>query len=251
MEISMFDASTSVPFSEGRSLLHVALAGSFVSFSDRVLCLLQAEFPKFGFERVDGAILDWPAPTDGLHLLICEEGLVAKALRLSASGRAAVAVAYEDAPSIAARLAALGVDTFPSNLSLLPMNLRLDAWLSVVSLLLHGESYVPVSVLRGLAGRSKSLGTLRDGDDESEGPMPSVDPSSGLGPIPQRLTGQERRILPLIAQGKQNKVIADELALSEHTVKLHVHHIIGKLGLRNRTEVARYYLARPVERRVL
>jgi DNA-binding NarL/FixJ family response regulator len=56
-------------------------------------------------------------------------------------------------------------------------------------------------------------------------------------------------VLPLVAQGKQNKVIAEELAMSEHTVKLHVHHIIGKLGVRNRTEVARYYLsqAAPVE----
>jgi DNA-binding NarL/FixJ family response regulator len=125
-----------------------------------------------------------------------------------------------------------------------PMNLRLDAWLSIVSLLLHGESYVPVGVLRELAGRSESLVTLRHGEGAFQKRTVPAEPPSGLGSILEGLTGQERKILPLVAQGKQNKVIADELTLSEHTVKLHVHHIISKLGLRNRTEVARYYLAR-------
>lgn len=243
----MFDEAFAVPLLEHRPPLRVALAGSFVSFSDRLLSLLQAEFPAFEFERVDGAALDGPARANRLHLLICEEGLIAQALLLPRSAQAAVAVAFDDAPSIAAHLAGLGLDGLPAGLSLLPMNLRLDAWLSVMGLLLQGESYVPMSVLRELTGWSRGSGSLRNATGGLEGSRPPAGP----GPAPQRLTGQERRILPLIAQGKQNKVIADELALSEHTVKLHVHHIIGKLGLRNRTEVAGYYLARLSEREAL
>ncbi|MEM9634014.1 MAG: LuxR C-terminal-related transcriptional regulator, partial [Pseudomonadota bacterium] len=35
---------------------------------------------------------------------------------------------------------------------------------------------------------------------------------------------------------------ADRLSLSEHTIKLHIHHIISKLGVSNRTEAAAIYL---------
>ena len=42
---------------------------------------------------------------------------------------------------------------------------------------------------------------------------------------------------------KANKFIAHHLDLSESTVKLHIHHIISKLGVSNRTEAAIAYLA--------
>ncbi len=58
------------------------------------------------------------------------------------------------------------------------------------------------------------------------------------------LTPRELQILPLIAQGLQNKVIAGTLDLSEHTVKLHTHNIFAKLGVSNRTAAAKWYLSR-------
>jgi hypothetical protein len=39
----------------------------------------------------------------------------------------------------------------------------------------------------------------------------------------------------------QNKIIAAALGLSEHTVKIHIHNIITKLGMHNRTEVVALY----------
>ncbi|MDN3722302.1 helix-turn-helix transcriptional regulator [Roseibium salinum] len=44
------------------------------------------------------------------------------------------------------------------------------------------------------------------------------------------LTPRENEVLALIAQGLQNKNIAAALRLSEHTIKLHIHHIISKMG---------------------
>nr|WP_246849425.1 LuxR C-terminal-related transcriptional regulator [Rubellimicrobium arenae] len=58
------------------------------------------------------------------------------------------------------------------------------------------------------------------------------------------LTDRELQVLELVSRGKQNKSVAAELGLSEHTVKLHMHHIISKLGARNRTEVTVWYLSR-------
>ncbi len=52
------------------------------------------------------------------------------------------------------------------------------------------------------------------------------------------LTEQETRILELIATGLSNKVIGKELDIAEGTVKVHVKHILRKLGLRSRVEAA-------------
>lgn len=52
------------------------------------------------------------------------------------------------------------------------------------------------------------------------------------------LTAREREVVNLLRQAKSNKVIAYELDLSESTVKVIVHRILGKLNAANRTEVA-------------
>ena len=63
-----------------------------------------------------------------------------------------------------------------------------------------------------------------------------------------RLTAQERKILDLIAEGKTNRQIADELYLAEKTVKNYVSNLLSKMGFSRRTEAA-VYAARYAERR--
>jgi two-component system nitrate/nitrite response regulator NarL len=62
----------------------------------------------------------------------------------------------------------------------------------------------------------------------------------GTAAIGTALTARERQILGLVAQGMSNKRIAIALSISHATAKNHVHHILEKLQLRNRTEVAAY-----------
>lgn len=52
------------------------------------------------------------------------------------------------------------------------------------------------------------------------------------------LTEREREILQHLANGKSNKAIALSLGISHDTVKLHVRHILAKLGMRSRVEAA-------------
>ena len=61
---------------------------------------------------------------------------------------------------------------------------------------------------------------------------------------PSALTGREREVYDLLAQGLSNRAIATALYISEVTVKLHVRRILAKVGARSRAEAAaRYRLA--------
>ena len=58
------------------------------------------------------------------------------------------------------------------------------------------------------------------------------------------LSAREREILALLARGDSNKLIARELDIAETTVKVHVQHILRKLNLTSRVQVALYAAAR-------
>ena len=60
------------------------------------------------------------------------------------------------------------------------------------------------------------------------------------------LTERELEVLTLIAQGKSNKDISEDLVLSEKTVKTHVSNILQKLHLSDRTQAAVYALRQKI-----
>jgi DNA-binding NarL/FixJ family response regulator len=54
------------------------------------------------------------------------------------------------------------------------------------------------------------------------------------------LTAREREVAALIAQGKSNGEIADELVVSKRTVESHIASILSKLGVTNRAQIVRW-----------
>jgi DNA-binding NarL/FixJ family response regulator len=127
----------------------------------------------------------------------------------------------------------------------LPMNLALDVWLAAVRVLLLGGEYFASGFMRGAL---QSLVAARALPLDFAAPGPCAMES---GPSLPGLTARELQILQLVARGQQNKLIASALQLSENTVKIHLHHIIAKLGVHNRTEAASLYLARAVAGRAV
>ena len=59
-----------------------------------------------------------------------------------------------------------------------------------------------------------------------------------LADLSEALTDREREVASLLAQGRSNREIATELVISESTTEVHVKHILSKLGLRSRSQVA-------------
>ncbi len=81
----------------------------------------------------------------------------------------------------------------------------------------EGRRWFDQEVLQRAMERAMSPGTSRD-------------PLEGLSP-------RERAIAALVQRGLRNKEIAAELGLTEGTVKVHLHKIFDKIGVRSRTEL--------------
>ena len=91
------------------------------------------------------------------------------------------------------------------------------------------------SLSKGEAILSSSLATkifkeFSKGDKDAKSTDPTVD----------QLTERETTILRFVAEGLLNKEIADELGISENTVKIHMRNILEKLHLKNRIQAAVY-----------
>ncbi|HZG39676.1 MAG TPA: response regulator transcription factor [Nodosilinea sp.] len=59
-------------------------------------------------------------------------------------------------------------------------------------------------------------------------------------PFDVELTPTELRVVQFVARGMANREIANELQVSQRTIESHVSNMLGKTGLNNRTELARW-----------
>jgi len=87
---------------------------------------------------------------------------------------------------------------------------------------------------------SRSPAQRQDRHVDGGSPMPA---QSASLPTPAKLsdlTEREREVLRLIARGATNREIAEELVISEGTVKNHISNILGRLNVRDRTQAAIY-----------
>ena len=92
----------------------------------------------------------------------------------------------------------------------------------------RGEPVVSPEMMGKLVAAFQSQGA-----PEPQAPEPDEAPASPLSP-------REEEVLVQIARGASNKEIARTLDIAETTVKIHVQHILRKLGLSSRVQAAVY-----------
>lgn len=99
--------------------------------------------------------------------------------------------------------------------SYIPTSVSFDVMTEAIRLGIAGGTYYPTCILSACANnRDMKHGMLND------------------------LTPREMAVLGAVREGRPNKVIAQELGISESTIKVHVHRIMKKLKVQNRTQVA-------------
>lgn len=100
-----------------------------------------------------------------------------------------------------------------------------DKLLEAIRAAARGESFLQPSITAKVLAEFTRL---------DERIMPALHPSGLVEPLSER----ELEILRRIAVGNSNKEIAVQLFITEGTVKNHVTNILGKLGVRDRTQAA-------------
>lgn len=169
--------------------------------ADETLALLEKHRP-------DLLILDLRmAPTDGITLL--------KGLREKGNETPVVILTMSEAAEDLAAALRLGVRGY------LLKDMEPADVIDAIRAAARGELVVAPSI----AGK---LAAILQGGEE---------PGSAASLVKQ-LTGRERQILVYVAAGMSNKAIAKKLGISHDTVKLHVRHILAKLGQSSRVEAA-------------
>lgn len=212
----------------------IIVAASAGTISERLLHALRREFPWTIVQQVaniEAACTSFAVPVSLIlldaPLLRAAEDASQVLSRLHPQALTAV-IELDDHKPICSLPEILGSQLVRG---ILPMNLGLDAWLSVIRLMLCGGEYYPPRMFRSFVERV----------GEGRGPLPSFGgrpAHRGRDADLGDLTAREIQILEMVARGMQNKTIAAEFRLSEHTVKIHLHNIISKLGAHNRTEAA-------------
>jgi two-component system nitrate/nitrite response regulator NarL len=107
-------------------------------------------------------------------------------------------------------------------------NLTCEALTRFLDLVMMGETIVPHSIL-------PLTSSVPDGDAERR--PPTRDPMTPASPT-HDFTAREKRLLQFLIRGESNMGIAQRLAITENTVKVHLKTVLRKINVQNRTQAA-------------
>jgi len=176
--------------------------------------------PMLRREQADLLVLDLRlAQTDGLSLL--------RQLRVEGCDIPVVILTMSAAEDDLAAALRAGVKGY------LLKDMEPEAVIESIGRAARGELVVAPAMAAKLAQMWQS------GQNRQKGPQaPNGQKGTSKRDLVATLTEREREVLEQVAQGKSNKAIAQVLDISHNTVKLHVRHIMAKLGLNSRVEAA-------------
>lgn len=167
-----------------------------------------------GLNRADAApdvliLVDAPPSDD-------DEISALSAVREAHTGLPTIVIAEKSADRASLeRLISAGVD------AILPTDLCAEILVQSIRLVLLGEQFI----------FSEYVQRLLDHPHPNHTPMPDI-------------TLRELEMIRFVAAGNSNKTIADELNLTEPSVKVHIRRLLRKIGAANRTQAAIWALER-------
>jgi LuxR family transcriptional regulator, maltose regulon positive regulatory protein len=171
---------------------------------------------------------------DRLHADAAAQGRVGSVIEIQALRALALAASGDDAGGVKALAAALTLAHPQLYVRVFADEGRPMATLLGRLIATQGERPATNTIPVGYLGR---LAQAFD-QDAAAGAADVASKTAVLPRLVTALSDRELQVLRLVAEGKPNRVIADDLYVSIHTVKKHVTHILDKLGAANRTEVA-------------
>lgn len=214
---------------EPRRLL--VFLGGQLAFPPQLLRMIELEIEELELLRLDPQKLSGPEMIPPDCHLVFEDIMVSRVIGVEGLPRISMLIHAYRQTALAGELlrqSLLAADTGATSIGppiqFLPLHMPLSSFVALLRILLAGDSVVPFELL-------SALPTAQPDPPEAG---PCADPQI-------QLTPREMEVLALVACGQCNKLIARKLQLSEHTVKLHIHNFITKIGATNRTEAARWY----------
>ena len=196
-------------------------------FREGLLRIIGAEPSFLAAGHEEGAGL-WPA-TARAHVLVVDSrtpgALSLCSARRRDGGPAVILVAAPDDESWALESLRAGAR------GILPKSARAEDLVKALRVVHEGQIW---------AGRQVMARWIeRLAGEHPPNPSPARPPDEST--LEQGLSHREKEVFRHAATGLGNKELADRLAISEATVKVHLTHIFQKLGLRGRTELAAAY----------
>ncbi|UYO01418.1 MAG: PAS and helix-turn-helix domain-containing protein [Devosia sp.] len=112
-----------------------------------------------------------------------------------------------------------------------------------------GAVYHDERIMAGAGGKRfwcRVNGRARDASDPFAAALYCFEPMSRpVSDTTYRLTGRQRQIMTLVAQGKTNAAIAAELDLSQRTIEAHRLRLARSAGVANAAELVAWFLSQP------
>lgn len=214
----------------GSDMVRTILVVGAPEQSSDLIGALAAEFPQFAVMEATSMNAACQTFLNPVALILVDSSL------LSAEAAVVLLRAFHPEAHVAVMFPSVAAARNPAAASrwskvcrgILPMDLAEVVWLAVVRLMLSGGEYFPAQPFDApITNGGPAVQRHADDNAWEQGRV--------------KLTARELQILEKASQGMQNKLIAAAFNLSEHTVKVHLHNIISKLGVHNRTEAAAKY----------
>ena len=179
--------------------------------------------------------------------VLASRGLALASLGRLGEARALRAEAIETTTGVEARVLAAAID------AVCAVNGRAASMMDSIERLVHtafdagavdlvvtayrGNPDLLATLLSSVIARERTMYIVARAGDESLVNAIGREPVSSADPV-ETLSRREREVYELVCEGLSNGEIARRLFISEGTVKVHVHHVFDKLGIRSRTALA-------------